>query len=88
MNPSNFTTTPVNSILGKRHFAYDITARNIMKILERTGNQWRQLSWQEYKAEMNKDNNRVDGTRPIFDDIAGMLSDEVGTRCYCCCWGG
>lgn len=35
----------------------EVIAQNIMKILARTGNQWRELSWEEYESERKKDGN-------------------------------
>jgi len=51
--PSDFTIAPWNSVLQKSEA--ETIAANIMVILKRTGNQWRTLTWDEYKEERLKD---------------------------------
>ena len=53
MTPSNFYHFPMNSILQKSEC--ETVAQNIMRILQRKGNSWRKLSWDEYKTERLKD---------------------------------
>ncbi len=51
--PSDFTNEPWNSILQKSEA--ETIARNVMVILKRTGNTWRELSDEEYEEERKKD---------------------------------
>lgn len=51
--PSNYCSHPLSSILQKTE--PECVARNIMIILKRTGNVWRELSEQEYQLEREKD---------------------------------
>ena len=53
--PSDFTNYPWDSILQKSEA--ETIACNVMKILKRTGNTWRELSDEEYKEERLKDGN-------------------------------
>ena len=53
MKPSNFTSVPMGSVL--QEYDHELMACNIMIILERTGNVFRDLSWDEYKKERLKD---------------------------------
>jgi hypothetical protein len=56
MKPSDLAKhQPYNSKVQKTES--EIIARNIMWILKRTGNEWRTLSWEEYKEERLKDGN-------------------------------
>ena len=51
--PKDFRGHPYDSVLQKMEA--EIVARNIMVILARTGNVFRELTWGEYKAERTKD---------------------------------
>ena len=68
--PSNFTSTPYGSVLKKSEC--ETIARNIMVILSRTGDKWRVLSWDEYKAERLKDGNFTESEKAYFDQVAGF----------------
>jgi hypothetical protein len=46
---------PFESVFGKSE--YETIALNIMRILERKGNTWRKLSYEEYETERLKDSN-------------------------------
>jgi len=55
LKPSDFSVTyPWSSVVNKTE--HEIVALNIMKILVRTGNVFRELSWEEYSEERKKDN--------------------------------
>ncbi len=41
-----------------------------MAILARTGNEWRSLSWEEYRTERQKDGNFSEEERPHFDQVS------------------
>jgi hypothetical protein len=55
LTPSLFTAFPMDSILQKSEC--ETIAQNIMVILKRTGNEFRNLDWEEYKKERKKDGN-------------------------------
>ena len=53
--PSDFTNDPMGSVLQKSEA--ETVARNIMVILKRTGDAFRDLSFEEYKEERIMDGN-------------------------------
>lgn len=53
MKPSDFCTHPWSSIF--RNAECEVIARNIMSILYTTGDQWRELSEQEYEQVRKQD---------------------------------
>ena len=85
MKPSNFCTWPWSSALGKSEC--EQIALNVMVILKRTGDEWRELSWDEYLAARIADGEiewRALNERQYFDaalpycksaDTAVLFSD-------------
>jgi hypothetical protein len=80
--PSDFKKHPYDSVF--RNMEHEIVARNIMVILSRTGDEFRELSWEEYKKERQKDGAFAEGERGLFDkaikyckspDTAALLSE-------------
>jgi len=67
MKPSNFATFPWMSIL--KNSESEVVALNIMRILKRTGDEFRPLSWTEYKEERMKDGNFSVVEKPYFDKV-------------------
>ncbi len=68
MNPKNFTKTqPMESVFQKCE--HEVIAQNIMVILSRTGNEWRELTWDEYKKERKKDGNFSNIEKGYFDEV-------------------
>ncbi len=63
MKPSDFTMQPYNSVLQKSEA--ETIAANIMVILKRTGDEFRELGWDEYKAERLKDG-RFSGIEEMY----------------------
>ena len=55
MQPSDFTAFPLGSVLDKCEA--EVIAIKIMKILSRTGNTFRKLTFEEYRKEREKDGN-------------------------------
>ena len=53
MKPSDFLEYPWNSVT--KNSEYETIALNIMVILKRTGDEFRELSFDEYKTERLKD---------------------------------
>jgi hypothetical protein len=62
--PSDFTNYPFGSVFNKSE--YETIALNIMKILARTGNEFRGMGWVEYKKERLKDGNFSEGEKSFF----------------------
>lgn len=67
MLPSNFKKHPYNSVFNKSEA--ETIARNIMIILSRTGDEFRPLSWDEYKVERLKDGGFTEGEKTYFDRV-------------------
>ena len=55
MKPSDFKSYPFSSVL--QNSESETVALNIMVILSRTGDVFRDLTWEEYKLERMKDGN-------------------------------
>ena len=53
MKTSDFISLPVGSVL--KNAECETAARNIMIILARTGDTWRELSWEQYSEHRVKD---------------------------------
>lgn len=84
MKPNNFTNYPWNSIL--QNFASEKVAQNIMKILKRTGNEFRKLSFEEYKAERLKDGNYTDNEEYHFYEVIMWCANEQTASLFCKKW--
>jgi hypothetical protein len=84
MNPSNFLKVPFDSVL--KNSESETIARNIMVILSRTGNQWRSLSWEEYKEARVKDGNFTQSERQYFDKVAGFCVAAESAKAFCPSW--
>jgi hypothetical protein len=69
MKPSLFTAQPFDSTL--QNSESETIARNIMVILVRTGDTFRELTWEEYKAE------RLKEPKPNFDDREKFWFEQV-----------
>ena len=67
MQPSDFTNYPWNSVIQKSESEY--IAMNIMVILARTGDQWRDLTHVEYRVERRKDGNYTASEESYFDQV-------------------
>jgi hypothetical protein len=84
MKPSNFTKFPWNSVLEKSES--ETVAQNIMKILKRTGNIFRELSWEEYKSERQKDGNFSDIEKSYFDEVIKFCKSADTAKCFSKTW--
>ncbi len=66
--PSDFAEVfPFSSVLCKSEA--ETIARNIMTILKRTGDKFRELSWGEYKQERLKDGEFTESEQGYFDQV-------------------
>lgn len=82
--PSNFLSQPMGSVL--RNSESETIARNIMVILERTGNKFRELTWDEYKKERLKDKGFSEGEKGYFDDVIKYCKSADTAVCFCEDW--
>lgn len=84
MKPSNFTSFPLSSVL--KSGSAEMVARNIMKILKRTGDTFRELSWLEYAEERRKDTGFTEREKPYFDKVIGFCSSGDKALLFCKDW--
>ncbi len=63
--PKDFTSFPCSSVLQKCEA--ETVACNIMVILSRTGNTFREIAWEEYKTERKKDKDFTSTEAFYFD---------------------
>jgi len=68
--PSDFKDHPYSST--KQNHEAEVVARNIMVILARTGDEWRELSWAEYKAARLEDGNFTGAEGSLFNQVIGF----------------
>ncbi len=77
--PSDFTNKPFASVFRKSES--ETIARNIMVILSRTGNEFRELSWDEYKKERLKDGEFSESEKGYFEKVLPYcVSAEMAAR--------
>jgi hypothetical protein len=82
--PGDFTTTPWNSVF--RNAESEIIAMNIMVILKRTGNTFRELTYDEYEAERKKDGNYSTKERVYFDKVIGYCKSPENAAIFSPNW--
>lgn len=75
----------MNSVLQKSEA--ETVARNIMVILARTGDYFRNLTWQEYKKERKKDGNFSENERSYFDQVIKYCQSEDDAILFSPVWG-
>lgn len=84
MKPSNFTSYPMASVLRKSEC--ETIAQNIMLILKRTGDVFRELTWDEYKSERLKDSGFSDAEKFYFDKVIGYCKTSDSAVLFCDGW--
>ncbi len=82
--PSNFTSHPFSSVLRKSEA--ETIARNIMVILKRTGDKFRELTWDEYKTEREKDGKFSNGEKSYFDQVIGYCKSAETAKLFSKAW--
>jgi len=82
--PKDFTDKPTNSILQKSET--ETIARNIMVILERTGNTFRPISWGEYKEERRKDGNFTESELKYFNAVSPYCQSQKIAELFSPAW--
>lgn len=83
--PSDFAREyPWSSV--KRNAESETIALNIMKILERTGDEFRELTWDEYKTERKKDGNFTESEKEFFDDVIDYCKSADTAKLFSKTW--
>ncbi|MEN5308775.1 hypothetical protein ABE425_14760 [Chryseobacterium cucumeris] len=82
--PSNFTNYPWSSIFHKTE--HEVIAVNIMKILSRTGDEFRPIDWEEYKSERLKDGHFSEKEKKYFQDVIPYCESESKAKTFSHHW--
>ncbi len=83
--PNHFQNkSSMASVFQKRE--HEIIASNIMTILARTENSFRDLSWEEYKSERLKDSNFSENEKYYFNEVIPYFKSEDTVRLFCPGW--
>lgn len=84
MNPSNFIEHPYDSIL--RNLEAETIARNIMVIMKRTGDKFRELTWEEYKVQRLNDGNFSTSEQFYFDKVVEYCKSAHSATLFSPTW--
>lgn len=84
IRPSQFIENPMDSVLKKSES--ETVARNIMTILDRTGDIFRDLTFDEYKQERVKDGRFSENEKFYFDKIISYLKSADTARLFSDFW--
>lgn len=84
LKPINFVGEPVGSIFDSAEA--ETVARNIMVILYRTGNEFRKLSWEEYKKEREKDEPIENFEKDYFEEVSEYCISAEKALEFCDDW--
>ena len=57
-----------------------------MKILKRTGDEFRPITWEEYKEERLKDGNFSDREKSIFENVIPYCKSADTAVLFCKTW--
>lgn len=82
--PSDFINHPFASVLNKTE--HEMVARNIMVILKRTGNEFRPLSWEQYKTERLKDGSFTTMEKVSFDKVIDYCISAQTAKLFSKSW--
>lgn len=82
--PSDFLEFPSSSVTGK--YEKEMVACNIMVILTRQSNRFRDLIWKEYKYERLKDKNFSNREHDWFDNVINYCKNEDTARLFSPVW--
>jgi hypothetical protein len=61
-------------------------ALNIMVILKRNGNTWRELPFEEYEEERKKDGNYSEQEKYIFEGVRGYCKSPYTATLFSATW--
>lgn len=85
MKPSQFISKyPYSSVF--RSSEHETVAMNIMVILKRTGDTFRDLSWEEYKAERLKDKDFYEFEKEYFEKVVTYCQSAEKAKTFCKNW--
>jgi len=86
MKPSDFQNQfPGNSFFSNNE--HETVAQNIIVILARTGDTWREISWKEYVKERVKDGkSEYSFEGKLFDKVVDYCISEDGVRSFSPFW--
>jgi len=84
MKPSLFICYPWNSVT--KNAEHEIIAMNIMMILKRTGDTFRQLSYEEYSEERKSDGGFSDAEKILFDEVITYCKSAENASFFCPDW--
>lgn len=85
MKPSDFAKIkPMDSVLRKSEA--ETVAQNIMVILKRTGDEFRELTFDEYTYERLKDGGYSDAEVSYFDKVIKFCKSADAARCFSKAW--
>jgi hypothetical protein len=83
--PSEFAKKhPFGSVFQKTE--YEVIAKNIMTILGRTGDTFRELPWEEYKTERQRDKQFTDREEGYFDSVIEYCESAKTARLFSKSW--
>ncbi len=82
--PSDFIEFPYGSV--KQKCELEQVTVNIMVILKRTGDEWRDLPWEEYKAERLKDGNFTGREKNYFEQVKKYAKSALTAALFCPGW--
>lgn len=82
--PSDYCIKPWDSVFQTAE--HEIIAVNIMRILKRTGNEFRELTWDEYKTEREKDGNFTLREEVYFNDVIDYCKNEDTAKLFSKTW--
>lgn len=85
MKPSDFKKFPYDSV--KQNSEAETIARNIMTILARTKNEFRELGWDEYKSERLKDIDFSESEKFYFHEVIDYFKSTETAQLFSPEWG-
>jgi hypothetical protein len=86
LKPSDFCIHPWDCVFQKSEC--ETLALNIMIILKRTGDSFREFTWEEYKEERAKDGNFSYSEKEYFDQVIRYCSSAEEARKFSDDWSG
>lgn len=82
--PSDFIKHPWSCVFKSNE--HESIATNVMKILKRTGDEWRTLSFEEYEKERKKDGAYSPREKSYFDEVAPYTESADKAAMFSATW--
>lgn len=82
--PSDFNYHPFSSVF--QNTEHEIVARNVIVILKNTGDQWRNVTIQEYEEYRKKDGNYSISEKRYFEDVIPYLNSADKAELFSPSW--